>query len=82
MLTKRQQCFAFLSLCFTVLLLLLLFFFFFFSSCFSFIFFLFFAILKSCFKGRLHAVTGELAGLLSREAGWEEDSIGKGRKGL
>lgn len=58
-------------LCFSSLCLLIFFY----------IFFSFFAALKSCFKERLHAVIGDLAGLLNREAGWEEDSIGREEKG-
>lgn len=61
-------------LCFSSLCLLIFFIFFNF-------FFLFFVTLKSCFKERLHAVIGDLAGLLNREAGWEEDSIGREEKG-
>lgn len=38
--------------------------------------------LNSCFKAMLRAVTGDLAGLLlTREAGWEDDSTGKEEKG-
>lgn len=41
----------------------------------------FFVPLNSCFKERLHAVIWDLAGLLNREAGWEDDSTGKEEKG-
>jgi len=49
------------------------------SLCFQ--IFSFFVPLNSCFKGRLHAVIWDLAGLLNREAGWEEDSTGEEEKG-